>query len=390
MTDGGKPSSNGDKNDQKPRKDFILVGLGGSAGGVKALMDFFGAMPPNSGMAFAVVLHLSPDHESNLAEVIQTRTTMPVHRVTETEKVEPNCVYVIPPNRQLEINDGVVRLMPPQDGQGSRITIDVFFRTLAETYRENAVCIVLSGTGKDGTNGLKRIKECNGFAIVQDPKDAEHTEMPRSAIDTAIADWVLPVMDMPEALMNFKRSSERLGLTRDDDAEVEREIKADDSLREILTLLRIRTGHDFTNYKKATLIRRIARHLQIYDLPDLPSYLAYLKEHPEEIQSLLRNLLINVTNFFRDKAPFNALQKQVIPRLFESKTSRDTIRVWSVGCASGEEPFSIGILLAEYAEKLNDPPKFQIFATDADDGVIAEARENSYPETIQTDVSPDG
>ncbi len=374
---------------QKPHGDFIVVGIGASAGGVKALQNFFAAMPADSGMAFVVILHLAPNHESSLPQILQTQTTMPVVQVNETHKVEPNHVYVISPNHQLEMVDGVIRPADVERPHGNRVAIDTFFRTLAEAYERNAVCIVLSGTGADGTLGLKRIKESSGFAIVQNPDDAEYDGMPRSAIETHLADWVLPVSEMPEKLLGFRDSSQRFHLTDGDDRKVAEGINADESLREILTLLRIRTGHDFSNYKTPTLVRRIARHLQIHELEDIPSYLDFLRDNPEEIQSLLKNLLINVTNFFRDKEAFDALEKLVVPNLFAGKTSKDTIRIWSAGCASGEEAYSLAMLFSEYAYNQADPPKIQIFATDVDDEAIAEAREHRYPETIAADVSPE-
>ena len=375
---------------KKSKKDFLVVGLGASAGGVKALQEFFATMPSNSGMAFVAILHLSPEHESNLAQILQAQTEMKVTQVTETIKVEPNNVYVIPPNVQLEMVDGVIRPAEAKRPAGYRIAIDVFFRTLAEAYEKNAVCVVLSGTGSDGTLGLKRIKESNGFAIVQDPEDAQYDSMPRSAINTQLADWVLPVHQMPEKLIHFKESSERLHLTNGADAKkIAEEIHADESLREILTLLRVRTGHDFSNYKTPTLVRRIARHLQIHELEDIPSYLELLRNYPNELQSLLKNLLINVTNFFRDKEAFGALESEVVPNLFAGKTGKDTVRIWSAGCASGEEAFSLAMLLTEHADLLPDPPKIQVFASDVDDEAIAEAREHRYPESIEADVSPE-
>ena len=371
------------------KKDFIVVGLGASAGGIKPLKEFFATMPPASGMAFVVVLHLSPMHESNLAEILQTQTTMPVVQVNKTLEVEPNNVYVIPPTRNLEMTDGVIHLTEQDDQRGPRAAIDIFFRSLAEAYDSNAVCIVLSGTGADGTLGLKRVKEANGFAIVQDPRDAEYSEMPRSAIATRLADWVLPVGKIPQKLLDFRDSSRRLHLTTGDIEKVTREIKGQESLRDILTLLRVRTGHDFSNYKPPTLVRRIARNLQIHELEDIPSYLEFLRQNPEEINSLLRNLLINVTNFFRDPKAFETLETQVIPKLFEDKTAKDTVRVWVAACASGEEAYSVAMLLVEHADKLHDPPRIQIFASDVDDEALQEAREHFYPETIEADVSPE-
>lgn len=391
---GNEKLKNGSKkNNQKNtphKKDFLVVGLGASAGGVKALQEFFATMPPNSGMAFVVILHLSPEHESSLPQILQAQTQMKVTQVTKTVKVEPNNVYVIPPNVQLEMMDGMIRPQTAERPLGHRVAIDVFFRTLAEAYEKNAVCVVLSGTGSDGTLGLKRVKESNGFAIVQDPEDAEYDSMPRSAINTQLTDWILPVHKMPEKLINFRESSERLHLTNGADAQkVAEGINADESLREILTILRVRTGHDFSNYKMPTLIRRIARHLQIHELEDIPTYLGILRQNPNEVQSLLKNLLINVTNFFRDKEAFDALSKTVVPKIFEGKTGKDTLRIWSCGCASGEEAYSLAMILQECVELLPDPPKFQVFASDVDEEALSEAREHRYAESIEADVSPE-
>jgi two-component system CheB/CheR fusion protein len=376
---GSQPKKNG-------AKDFIAVGIGASAGGIKALKEFFASTPADPGMAFVVILHLSPTHESSLPQILQNETTLPVTQVTETVKVEPNHVYVIPPNKNLAMVDGVIELTEPEPTRGTRVAIDLFFRTLARAYGANAVCIVLSGTGSDGTLGLKQVKESNGFAIVQDPKEAEYDTMPQSAIATNLADWILPVAEMPGKLITFRDSSERLNLTNGN-KKAPVEIKDIEDLSSILTMIRVQTGHDFSSYKHPTLLRRIARHLQIHELEDISAYLDLLRENAEEMQSLVKNLLINVTNFFRDKDAFEALEKKVVPKLFENKTGKDQVRVWSVGCASGEEAYSLAILLNEYSEGLTDPPKIQIFATDVDDEAIAEARENGYPETIEADVS---
>lgn len=374
---------------EKDKADLIVVGIGASAGGIKALKQFFAAMPDEPGMAFVVVLHLSPQHESNLDAILQAESKMPVIQVNETVPVKPNEVYVIPPNKNLAMVDGVIRLEKPENRPGPRIVIDYFFRTLAEAYGQNAVCVVLSGSGSDGTLGLKQVKERNGFAIAQDPDDAEYDSMPRSAIATNLVDWILPAEHMPRKLIGFKRSSERLHLTGDYEKKAPLEITGGEELREILTLIRLRTGHDFSNYKQPTLLRRIARHLQIHELEDIGSYLKLLRDNPHEMQSLLKNLLINVTNFFRDKEAFGVLEKEILPQLFAGKTGRDSVRVWSAGCATGEEAYSLGMLLAEYAEHLNDPPKLQVFASDVDEDAIVEARQHCYPETIEVDVTPE-
>ena len=367
--------------------DFLVVGIGASAGGVKALKDLFGSMPSDTGMAFVVILHLSQQHESNLSEIIQRETAMPVRQVTETLKIEPNNVYVIPPAKHLIVSDGVIEPKEPIREKGVRVPIDRFFRTLADAYGTKAVSIVLSGTGTDGTLGMKHIKGRDGFAIVQDPLDAEYDGMPRSAIETRIVDVILPVSEMPEKLLSVRDSTERLRLTDGHETELGNEIRNLELLRDVLTLLRVRTGHDFSNYKRPTIVRRVARHLQIHETDDLARYLEILRNNPDELVSLLKNLLINVTNFFRDKDAFAALEKKVIPTLFEGKSSEDHVRVWTAGCSSGEEAYSIAILLHEYAAMLPDAPKIQIFASDVDEDVIAEAREGIFTEAVISDVS---
>lgn len=366
---------------------FLLVGIGASAGGVQALKDLFAGIPADSGMAYVVILHLSQQHESNLDTILQNQTQMPVLQVSEPVKVEPNHVYVIPPGKFLELVDGIIRLKEPERIEGKRISIDHFFRTLADTYGRRAVCIILSGTGTDGTLGLKQIKERNGFAIVQDPEDAAFDGMPRSAIATGLADVVLPLDQIAQKLLSVRDSTRRFHLVEDNDKKITEQIKGSETLREILTLLRIRTGNDFSNYKQATILRRIARHLQIHDLDNMSDYLNLLRDHPKEVDFLLHNLLINVTNFFRDKESFEALEEVVIPKLFEGKTAQDTVRVWVPGCASGEEAYSLAILLTEYASKLSQPPKIQVFASDIDDEAIAEGRPGSYTKSIVIDVS---
>ena len=371
-----------------PAHSFIVVGLGASAGGLGALKEFFRLMRADSGMAFVVVVHLSPDHESNLASILQKSTAMPVHQVTEATRIEPDAVYVIPPRNLLTLVDGTIAPAPMITQGGSRIVIDRFFRTLAEAYEERAVAIVLSGTGSDGTLGLKQVKERNGFTIVQKPSDAEYDDMPRSAIATGLVDWVLPVDQMPGQLLKYRESSERLQLT----------VRAADGppglaglelLDDLLTLVRIRTGNDFSAYRRPTILRRVARHLQIHQIESIGAYLAFLQDRPDDMELLVRNLLINVTNFFRDGEAFAALEGGVIPRLFAGKAAMDTVRVWVPGCASGEEAYSVAILLQEHAGHLADPPKIQVFATDVDDEALAEARHNCFPESIEGDVSAD-
>jgi two-component system, chemotaxis family, CheB/CheR fusion protein len=368
--------------------EFLTVGIGASAGGIKALKEFFAAMPADSGMAFAVILHLAPEHESLLPAVLQTNTAMPVRQVTETVKVEPNHVYVIPPNQQLALVEGEIRLVEPEPLSHKRAPIDLFFRTLAATHGRNSVCVILSGTGSDGTLGLKHVKEAGGLVLVQEPTEAEFDGMPNSAIATKLADWVLPVREMPAKISAFKQSLEKTKLPTDEEALPAPELGAD-ALPAVLVLLKARTKHDFSNYKQPTLLRRIARRLQVHGCENISEYLELLRAQPDEAQTLLKNLLISVTNFFRDKEAFAALEREVVPQLFAGKTALDQVRVWCVGCATGEEAYSIAILLSEYAAQLADPPKIQVFASDIDTDAIAVAREGRYDESIALDVTPE-
>lgn len=369
--------------------NLLVVGIGASAGGIKALKTFFSAMPDDNGMAFVVILHLSREHESHLAEILQSETTMKVTQVQETLTVEPNTVYVIPPGKHLKMVDGAIKLVEPEQKLGRRVPIDLLFRTLGDAHGNNAVCIVLSGTGSDGTLGLKRIKESGGIAIVQDPAEAEYDEMPRNAIETDLADVILPVAAMPAKLLTLKLNAVKFDLLNETEKLSHANLEAE-TLRKILTLLRIRTGHDFSYYKRPTLLRRIARRMMVHSVADIPGYLGFLQEHPDELQSLLQDLLISVTNFFRDRAVFHELEHEIIPRLFHGKGADDTVRVWIAACATGEEAYSIAMLLCEYAESaLNAPRTIQVFASDIDEKAITTARNGYYNDTIAADVSPE-
>ena len=366
-------------------EDFPVVGLGASAGGIKAFKEFFANVPPASGMAYVVILHLSPEHESHLAEVLQVATEMPVTQVRGAVKLEPDCVYVIPPNRSLAMNDGHLALSDIKRIEERRAPVDVFFRTLAESKNERAVCVVLSGTGADGSMGLKRVKEHGGLCIVQEPREADHDDMPRNSIATGLVDFVLPVAEMPRKILAYK---ERLGQTRIP-VSLERPETEDQALRDIFTQLRVHAGHDFTNYKRATVLRRVERRINVHELHDLSAYARFMREHPEEARALLKDLLISVTNFFRDSDSFEALERGVVRRLFEGKEPGDQVRVWVAGCATGEEAHTMAMLLSEYAESLPDAPAVQVFATDIDEQAIAHAREGFYTPNDAADVSPE-
>ena len=363
-----------------------VVGLGGSAGSIQALRVFFDRMPPDSGLAFVVVVHLSPEHESTLASLLQNITRMPVVQATEPVKVEPNCVYVIPPAKSLSMKDGHLRLFDLEPRRGKHVVVDLFFRALADTHGPNGIAVVLSGADGDGAIGLKRMKERGGLTVAQEPGEAEYDGMPRAAVATGMVDWVLPVAAMPARLLEFHRQQSRLRLPSEEDPPRTAQAEDESSLREVLSFQKARTGRDFAYYKRATVLRRLSRRMQVNGVDDLPAYLEFLRTHPGESLALLQDLLISVTNFFRDRESFQAFERH-IPRLFKDKTASDQVRVWVAGCATGEEAYSVAMLLAEHAAKLDQRPAVQVFATDLDEVSIRSARDALYPETITADVS---
>ena len=368
-------------------EDFLIVGIGASAGGIKALKEFFQAVPKNSGMAYVVILHLSPDYDSKLAEVLQTTAQIPVRQVKNRRvKVEPNCVYVIPPNKSLALLDGHLATSEIKNYEERRAPVDIFFRTLAESVESRAVAVILSGTGANGSMGVKRVKEKGGVIFVQEPKEAEFSEMPRNSIATELVDDVLPVGEIPAKIIAYKNKYDQ---NQVDGENGDSSGTNEQALVEIFTQLRVRTGHDFTNYKRGTVLRRIERRTNVRELSDLPAYAAFIKAHHEEANLLLKDLLISVTNFFRDREAFEKLEREIIPKILEGKTSQDVVRVWIAGCATGEEAYSLSMIFAEQMDERVDMPKIQIFATDIDDESINVAREGLYTNSDVADVSPE-
>ena len=368
-----------------------VVGLGASAGGIQALREFFENTGATTGSAYVVVLHLAPSHVSMLPELLQRHTAMPVHVAKDSVKMEANNVYVIPPAMHLTATDGHLRLTDMLAERGQRITVDLFFRSLADTHGPHATAVVLSGADGDGAIGLKRIKERGGLTIAQDPHEAEHSSMPSSAIETGMVDWVLPVSEMPRRIEAYLASATRLRLPPEDGPQPARpaELPPDQSealLREVLAFLRTRTGRDFSYYKRATIVRRISRRMQVSGKEDLAEYLSYLRTNPGEAGALLQDLLISVTNFFRDRDAFEALESH-IPELFRNKNPGDSVRVWCAACATGEEVYSMAMLLLEHARRSDHTYTLQVFGCDLDDAAIQAARAGFYPESISTDVS---
>lgn len=375
-----------------PGGDMLpVVGLGGSQGSLVALQTFFDALPEATGMAYVVVVHLSPEHDSILAKILQRGTTMPVKQVLEPEKLMADHVYVIPPGRHLAMQAGILQTTEFDGTRGSNVAVDLFFRSLAESHGASATAVVLSGGDGDGASGLKRVKERGGLTIAQDPTEAEAEGMPRSAIATGMVDWVLPVAEMPRRLLDYRENRRRIQLPPANTAELSesklvQQDQDEQSLRDVLAYLKARSGHDFSYYKRATILRRIGRRMQVNGTTTLAGYLDYLRTHPGESGALLQDLLISVTNFFRDKDAFAALET-IVPQLFHRKTDADQLRVWVPACATGEEAYSIAILLIEHASRMLNPPRIQVFATDLDNAAVETAREGRYPEAILADVS---
>ena len=326
-----------DAHDSIPASDSnggstLVVGLGASAGGIRALKAFFANASPQGGVAYVVILHLSPDHESHLAEVLQTATTMPVMAVEQSTHLQPDHVYVISPNANLRMVDGSVGVTPVETAQERRSPVDIFFRTLADTHLGDSVAVVLSGTGSDGTNGIKRIKEQGGLVIAQDPLDAEYDDMPSHAIATGVVDLVLPARQAPAAIVDYLRRRNSGAIP----AAAPMPVAA---LAEILTLLRTRTGHDFSNYKSATVMRRIERRMALHQQDSYEAYARFLRVSADEPVALMKELLISVTRFFRDVGAFSAIEAKVIPQLFNHQRDGDLVRAWIAGCATGEEAY---------------------------------------------------
>ena len=364
----------------------IVVGIGASAGGLNALKHLFERMPPDSGLAFVVVVHLSPEHKSYLPDLLQPTVRFPVRQVTENTLLEANNVYVIPPNFNLSAIDTHLRLSKLEELRRGRAPIDHFFRTLARTHDGNAIGVILTGTGSDGTLGLKEIKAKGGLIIVQDPNEAEFDGMPQSAIATGQVDRILPIAEIPEALLRYVRTDPRVTLPEDGK---EGEQNERILLPKIVAILKTRTERDFSRYKPATILRRISRRMQLNYIEDFNHYIERLRENPEEARALADDLLITVTSFFRDPEVFKKLEEDVLPKLFERKGPKDQLRAWSVGCATGEEAYSLAMLLIEAAGRREASPQIQVFASDLHKRSLDAARDGIYPGDIESDVSPE-
>jgi two-component system, chemotaxis family, CheB/CheR fusion protein len=372
--------------DHEPTATFPVVGIGASAGGLAAFEEFFAAMPADvdPGMAFILVQHLSPDHKSLLTELVRRYTRMQVYEVEDGMTVQPNCAYIIPPKHDMAFLHGKLHLLEPDTRRGLRLPIDFFFRSLAQDQREQAICIVLSGTGSDGTLGLRAIKEAGGMAMAQTPDSTEFDGMPRSAIATGLVDYVLLPAEMPARLMAY--TSHAYG-KKPGPAATPR--PREDGLNKIFVLLRAQTGHDFSHYKQNTITRRIQRRMAVQQIDQIDEYIRYLQQNKAEVEALFHDFLIGVTHFFREPEAFAALESQAIPQIVSDKAGGDRVRVWVPGCSTGEEAYSIAILLRERMDALKQRFKVQLFATDIDSRAIATARAGVYPASIAADISPE-
>lgn len=369
----------------RPGGAVVVAGLGASAGGVEALKAFFAGLPEIDGVAFVVILHLAPDEESRLADVLQSGLPLPVTQVTESVAIEPGHVYVIPPDKNLLAHDGRLVLTPIEEERIRRRPIDHFFRTLAYAYGERAVGVVLSGTGANGTVGVRALKEAGGLILAQDPADAAFEEMPRTAIASGVVDAVGPAGALAAEVAAYAHRLREVSLPDSPKALPDDGQKA---LQGVLAQLRARTGHDFAHYKRATVLRRLDRRLHVTGADSLGAYLELLREDGAEAEALLADLLISVTNFFRDPSAFAVLAERV-PGMFEGKGPNDDLRAWVAGCATGEEAYSLAMLLQEHAATLTEPPRVQVFATDLSDAAVRTARAGVFPESIEADVSPE-
>jgi two-component system, chemotaxis family, CheB/CheR fusion protein len=364
---------------------FPIVGIGASAGGLAAFEAFFSGMPSTeSAMAFVLVQHLAPDHKSILVELVKRYTRMAVFEVEDGMRVQPNCAYIIPPNRDMALLNCTLQLFEPVAARGQRLSIDFFFRSLAQDQGQRAICIILSGSGSDGTQGMRAVKAGGGMAMAQNPASTEYDAMPRSAIATGLVDYVLPPAEMATQLIAYAGRA----LPKAKQRASQPAPKVDDALNKVFVLLRAHTGHDFSQYKRNTVARRIERRMAVQEIAQLDDYLRYVQGNPSELEALFQDLLIGVTNFFRDPEAFAALELQ-LALLLSTKQTDAAVRAWTSGCSTGEEAYSLSILLREQMEALKRSFRLQIFATDIDSRAIDTARAGLYPASIAQDVSPE-
>lgn len=368
-----------------PEAQFSIVAIGASAGGLEALEQFFSNMPSDTGLAFVVIQHLDPTHVGILPELLQRVTQMKVQQATDGLLVKPDCVYVIPPNKSLSVLNGHLHLLVPVESRGLRLPIDFFMKSLAIDRLQNSVGVILSGMGSDGTQGIKAIKEKNGLVLVQDPLSAKFDGMPISAREAVIADVIAPATELPARLLAILKQIPEAGPDKSIDE------KSKSHLDKIIILLREQSGHDFSNYKKNTLLRRIERRKGVHQIDKINSYVRFLQENPAEVEILFKELLIGVTSFFRDPEVWEKLKDSTLPEMIKEAPNRHVFRAWVTACSTGEEAYSLAMIFKEVLEKSQNGRglSLQIFATDLDKDAIEKARSGVYPENIAAEVSPE-
>ncbi len=354
------------ENNSANNNSFPIVGIGASAGGMEAIETFFSAMPADSNMAFVIIQHLSPTHKSLMSSLLAKHTRMKVMEAQDGIKIEPGCVYINPPDRNMALINGTLCFMELPAARELRLSVDYFFRTLAEDREEKAICIILSGTGSDGTLGVKAVKEKGGLVIIQDPESAKYDGMPRSAISAGLADYILPPEKMPEQLMKYMQHPYIVQPA---------EIGTDEEgfqkhIQKIFVLIRLHTGHDFSHYKISTVRRRIARRMAVHQIGSIGIYVRYIQENPQETELLFKDLIIGVTRFFRHPEAFDMLKQSVITAMLENKKPDSEIRIWVPACSTGEEAYSLTMISAEVTEMLKKHFEIRIFASDIDPGAI--------------------
>jgi two-component system, chemotaxis family, CheB/CheR fusion protein len=362
--------------------DFPVVAIGASAGGLEALQDLFAKLPDDMGCAFVIITHQLPDHPTLLPEILAKYTTMTVREVTDYMRVEVNYIYISTPGHRIKLQNGHLILVDNAQPHCTSFPIDYFLRSLASEMMQKAICIILSGMGDDGTQGLQLIKDEFGLAIVQVPTQAKFDGMPSSAISTGLVDFVLPVEKIAEQLIQYLDSLKHAAGMNNTVTLIT------ENLEKIFVILRAHTGNDFSSYKKNTLCRRIERRMNLHLINDPVVYIAYLEQNPQEAELLFKELLIGVTCFFRDAAAFELLSRKIFPELLKGKNHGDRLRLWVAGCSTGEEVYSIAILLQEYMEQENKFLHVQIYGTDLDNSAICHARRGLYSEGIELDISP--
>ncbi|TDD97963.1 chemotaxis protein CheB [Flavobacterium cellulosilyticum] len=380
-----KPSEN-QNTENFNGNDFPIVAIGCSAGGLETLELFFSNLPENNDMAFIIIQHLDPKHVGMMPELLQRMTSMKVFQVTDNLKVKPNCIYIIPPNKSMSILNDTLYLFAAIETHGIRLPIDIFFRSMANDRQEKSIGIILSGMGSDGSLGIKNIKEKNGIVLVQEPSTAKFNGMPRSAVEAINPDIIAPVEELPIKLIEYLKFSIKHNTSKD----LELDLKNKSSIDKIIILLREQTGHDFSMYKKNTLFRRIERRKEVHKIVKIQNYVRFMQENPKEAEILFEELLIGVTNFFRDPEVWRKFGEQVLPEMLEKLASGSILRAWITGCSTGEEAYTLAIIFKESLSKIknNRNISLQIFATDLDNEAIEKARKGIFSPNIVNDVSP--